>query len=376
MTELRRVPAADAPQFDGFAVGGDTVVWAESIAPDGARRPDHPVADQLAHRRSAVEPHRTPGEPTFYGGQYDVVVHDGTVFWAAIGVRWRRTEVRSVSLGGGTVTTQELTGDVRADRRGPGRSASTVAAASRCGWSTTTPTARSAVATTAQETATCSPVWCRIGVLGAECVGPARHREADGSQPPAHRRQRGHADHRDVALLDRYVPLKTDRGQNSELRGVGLSLYDITTGRTDLVATDVGNVRGQRARWCGGRPTAGDALTWHAIDLRTARLSRARTAGSRERVRRSTSPVADLIAALAHLGGFMVSRWYALVVDAADPARLSRWWAEVLGYRVLDEDDNDVIVGPARNLLPDPVLQPEHRAEAREEPAAHRPDPG
>src|SRR4029079_18145095 len=37
--------------------------------------------------------------------------------------------------------------------------------------------------------------------------------------------------------------------------------------------------------------------------------------------------------------------WYAIVVDAQDPARLSRWWAEVLGYKVLDEDENDVIVG-------------------------------
>jgi predicted enzyme related to lactoylglutathione lyase len=37
--------------------------------------------------------------------------------------------------------------------------------------------------------------------------------------------------------------------------------------------------------------------------------------------------------------------WYAVVVDAADPARLSRWWAEVLGFQVLDEDENEVMVG-------------------------------
>jgi hypothetical protein len=48
----------------------------------------------------------------------------------------------------------------------------------------------------------------------------------------------------------------------------------------------------------------------------------------------------------------MGSLWYAVVVSAQDPARLSRWWAEVLGYRVLDEDENDVIVGKAHQEYP------------------------
>jgi hypothetical protein len=48
----------------------------------------------------------------------------------------------------------------------------------------------------------------------------------------------------------------------------------------------------------------------------------------------------------------MGSLWHAVVVDAQDPARLSRWWAEVLGYRILDEDENDVIVGRADKVYP------------------------
>jgi Glyoxalase-like domain len=48
----------------------------------------------------------------------------------------------------------------------------------------------------------------------------------------------------------------------------------------------------------------------------------------------------------------MGSRWYAVAVDAADPARLSRWWAEVLGYRILDESADDVIVGPGEHASP------------------------
>ena len=48
----------------------------------------------------------------------------------------------------------------------------------------------------------------------------------------------------------------------------------------------------------------------------------------------------------------MGTHWYAVVIDSADPARLSRWWAEVLGYRVLDEDENDVIVGAGKDEYP------------------------
>jgi predicted enzyme related to lactoylglutathione lyase len=42
----------------------------------------------------------------------------------------------------------------------------------------------------------------------------------------------------------------------------------------------------------------------------------------------------------------MGSRWRGVVVVATDPARLSRWWAEVLGYRILDERHDGIDVGP------------------------------
>jgi predicted enzyme related to lactoylglutathione lyase len=45
-------------------------------------------------------------------------------------------------------------------------------------------------------------------------------------------------------------------------------------------------------------------------------------------------------------GGEMGSHWYGVRVIAVDPARLARWWAEVLGYRILDEHANRVTVGP------------------------------
>jgi catechol 2,3-dioxygenase-like lactoylglutathione lyase family enzyme len=47
-----------------------------------------------------------------------------------------------------------------------------------------------------------------------------------------------------------------------------------------------------------------------------------------------------------------VTTWYALNIGAADPARLARWWAGVLGLRILDEDENDVMLGRPGQDLP------------------------
>lgn len=41
----------------------------------------------------------------------------------------------------------------------------------------------------------------------------------------------------------------------------------------------------------------------------------------------------------------MGSRWYTIVVDAADPARLARWWGEVLGYELLYEGTGEAVIG-------------------------------
>ena len=48
----------------------------------------------------------------------------------------------------------------------------------------------------------------------------------------------------------------------------------------------------------------------------------------------------------------MGSHWHAVVVDAADPARLGRWWAEVLGLRILGEHSSQVTVGAADGVHP------------------------
>jgi hypothetical protein len=48
----------------------------------------------------------------------------------------------------------------------------------------------------------------------------------------------------------------------------------------------------------------------------------------------------------------VASRWDTLVVDARDPARLARWWANVLDYHLLHEESDEVEVGPAERTYP------------------------
>ena len=52
----------------------------------------------------------------------------------------------------------------------------------------------------------------------------------------------------------------------------------------------------------------------------------------------------------------MGSRWYTVVVDATDPARLARWWAEVLGYQIIDEDSDEVSIAPDKTSYPNLIF--------------------
>lgn len=54
----------------------------------------------------------------------------------------------------------------------------------------------------------------------------------------------------------------------------------------------------------------------------------------------------------------MALRWYETSVDAHDIAMLSRWWAEVLGWRIEFEDEYEVNVVPPE-AHEDPVDDPE-----------------
>ncbi|MFL6206362.1 MAG: VOC family protein [Acidimicrobiales bacterium] len=39
-------------------------------------------------------------------------------------------------------------------------------------------------------------------------------------------------------------------------------------------------------------------------------------------------------------------RWQATCIDCADPGKLGRWWAELLGWRLTYEEDDEVVLEP------------------------------
>jgi hypothetical protein len=54
----------------------------------------------------------------------------------------------------------------------------------------------------------------------------------------------------------------------------------------------------------------------------------------------------------------MATRLVQLVIDAADPARLGRFWAAVLGWNVVTEEPDEVEIWPSGYRYPDPVALP------------------
>jgi|SRR5208282_4838695 len=54
----------------------------------------------------------------------------------------------------------------------------------------------------------------------------------------------------------------------------------------------------------------------------------------------------------------MPTRLVHLVVDAAEPAKLARFWAAALGWEIGAEEDGEVDVSPGGYNYPDPVALP------------------
>ncbi|MHB8311829.1 MAG: VOC family protein [Candidatus Dormibacteria bacterium] len=54
----------------------------------------------------------------------------------------------------------------------------------------------------------------------------------------------------------------------------------------------------------------------------------------------------------------MSSRLYTIVIDAADPAALARFWAQVLDFRILFEDATQVVVARDDDTYPGIIFVP------------------
>jgi predicted enzyme related to lactoylglutathione lyase len=52
------------------------------------------------------------------------------------------------------------------------------------------------------------------------------------------------------------------------------------------------------------------------------------------------------------------SRWYTVVVDAANPALMARFWAAVLDYQIVFEQPDEVVIAKDRETYPGIIFVP------------------
>lgn len=257
--ELRSLPKDRFPQWLGLTVADGVLYWAESAATAAG-----PYETRLW--RAPVAPAAGPpvaltadtGGIVFFDSQYDLVVADGRVHWAAATPDDApKTELRSVAVTGGAVTTQVIDGRhrwsswpwlVSVDPASP-------ALLNRADGQ------RRPVPASAAETMLCTPQWCRAIAETASGRNLIDVMHADGSN-----RRRLPADVNaigvDVGLLDRFELLTSVEGGSLRLLA-----YDLPTGRSIVLAGAVGVVtaRGGMVWWSTGDPEPTD---WHVLDLR------------------------------------------------------------------------------------------------------------
>jgi hypothetical protein len=255
-TELHTKPPADHAQVNGFATDGDTLVWMESVSRNGSTT--HSLwRTKWAPAGQPQQVVANAGDPRFSGLSTDVVVTEGKVVWASDSSG--ATDVRQVAVSGGKVTSARYLDGEFVPSAPP--------------WAVTAPGnpvkfvnlqtgASMAVPTAPGEIAICNPTWCRVTVTTNGELAGIEMMRADGSGRVRIAGPESTPTIADPTLLDRFVPLATDR-----VEGVGLSLYDLRTGKTDLIAPAAANIGGRNGIlwWSTGN---GADLVWHAIDLR------------------------------------------------------------------------------------------------------------
>jgi hypothetical protein len=258
--ELRRLPKAQAPEFAGFAMQGERLVWLELISRvDGTNETKLWTIDNDSAAPRMVT--ADTGEVALFDRRDDVVIHDGKVTWIAQApTETPVTEVRTVPIQGGKVTVRDVEG-----------------AFSITGWPWLTTVnlgqdgpvelrnmesqERTVVGVQANELMACSPTWCRSVIIGSTAAstviemlkpdGSLRLRVASGSVA---------ASSVDVALLDRYEVYTYGSSK--------LVVYDLKDRRMITVAKTTSQVasRGPMLWWSTGD---NETIVWHALDLRT-----------------------------------------------------------------------------------------------------------
>ena len=272
--ELLRLPAADNPQFNGFATvaplgdkstvsAGDDLVFMVSASGDAADS-----ASVLYHASwkagAASVLTEDTGAVIFFNSQYDVLIQDGRAYWAAAGESGQFTDIRSVPLAGGRVTSQRVDG-AYALSAWPWLTSAVGSQGGSVELRNLVTGERKAVAGEPNELVNCGPTWCRVMIIGAGGQ-PAR---TDVMRPDGSDRKRMAAGTissavLDVALVDRFEVLAQTYTSGGTLK---LMLFDVSSARSAVLATGAATVqaRGPVVWWSTGTD---DTVEWFALDLR------------------------------------------------------------------------------------------------------------
>ncbi|GIH21671.1 hypothetical protein [Rugosimonospora africana] len=260
----------DGGLYDAITVAGTRLFWIQSArSATGLVKPSLWSAPTSGGSPTMMS--TDVGQPLFTGSRYDLEPVDDRLYWiSADGDRTDVTQLRSVALTGGPVSTRMLTGAWRL---------------TAWPWLVTAPSAPNTpprllnvhtgavtpIRVPANKLVTCDQTWCRLipddqtrrdGTDLVHADGTDRqHVAGKNSNPIAN----------DPALLGRFEPMLTPVSRT--LAGTSLfrlSLYD--TRRRALVqvasAVSKAGAQGDYVWWATGD---NETLAWHALDLRTLR---------------------------------------------------------------------------------------------------------
>jgi hypothetical protein len=257
-----------AGSYNGVTVAGSRLFWMRSTASaDGLSQSsvwNAPISDGPATMLTA-----DVGQPLFTGSQYDLEPAGDRLYWiSADGDRTDTTQLRSVALTGGTVSTRTLAGAWQLTQW-PWLVTAPSAPNTAPGFLNLQTAAATPISVPPNKLVTCDRSWCRlipddrIHHDGTDLVHPDgtdRQHIADKDSTPIAN---------DPALLDRFEPLLTPTSHT--LAGTSLSrlsLYD-TSRHTQVqidTAVSKAGAQGDYLWWATGD---NETLTWHALDLRT-----------------------------------------------------------------------------------------------------------
>jgi hypothetical protein len=264
---LKTQLASAGGSFDGITATADRLFWMHTTD-DGTGHAKVSLWDAPRSAGPARQVTADVGTPVFYGSQHDIQVVDGRLYWVAAHPGHNdQTELRSIALAGGPVTTRLISGWW---------------AMSSWPWLITAPGAsdtpmqlynlstgaRTMVKVPASKQVYCSPAWCRM-IPGNVANGTATDLvRPDGSDQRRIGDANATAIASDVALRDRFEMLLTTVSSNPVTTVSRLTLYDIAQRRGVLIepaATSAG-ARGDFLWWSTGDS---ETLAWHGLDLRT-----------------------------------------------------------------------------------------------------------